>query len=203
MDVGVGTIELRWLKTEQQFGRQLGEKLAVFFAQVDAGGGTRNGEKFAGGVQFSGILKTAAGQSWNERLFALFDERRDVFAVDEFRESFVAEGFGIADGIRRTCGSFQFSAIVLAYQARTPIENERYLAAVAGMRESPGDCFFSARFILRRGVIERQLKAALGRIGCALNTGFQSLPARGLAIPIAFQTPRALRCQKQLRRFSG
>src|SRR6185437_4138168 len=115
MHVGVGMIELAWLKTEQQFGRQLREKLAVLFTQIDAGSGTRNREKFAGGVQFSGILKTAAGQPRDERLFALFDKRRNVFAVDESRKSFVAKGFGIADRVRRTRGGFQFSAILVAY----------------------------------------------------------------------------------------
>src|SRR6185503_16180726 len=186
MDAGIGTVELAWLQAEQQFGRQLGEKLAVFFAQIDAGGGTRNREKFASGIQFSGVLKTAGRQSWDERFFALFDEWRNVFAVDEFRKRFVAKGFGIADWVRRARGSFQFSAIFVAYQAGTPIENERHLATVAGMRESPRDGFFSARFVLRRGIVKGQFEAALGRIGRGLNTGLQSLPARGLAIPIAF-----------------
>src|SRR5690242_13313453 len=154
MDARFGTIELRWLEAEQQFGRQLGKKLAVFFAQIDAGGGTRNGEKFARGVQFSGVLETTAGQSWDKRFFALFDEWRNVFAIDEFRKCFVAKGFGIVDRVCRTGCALQFFAIFLAYQAGTPIENERDLATVARMRESPGDCFLSARFVLRCGVIE-------------------------------------------------
>ena len=87
-------------------------------------------------------------------------------------------------------------AISRREQIRAPFEDERKLAAIAGVRAGPGDGFPAPRLVMRDGIIQREFEPALRRIGHGLDARFEVDPALGLAFALALKAVKALRSQR-------
>ena len=89
-------------------------------------------------------------------------------------------------------GRLQLAALLGAEEIVYPIENESDLACAALVGESPSDGFATARFLMRDGIVESELEAAVGRVRCGLNAIFKIDPADSLPLAIALQAAEPL-----------